>query len=336
MRRDSIFAVGVASMGIVGGCARTATPAAETKTEVLPASASIGLAAGVTSLTSLVGSSRVAAGLADGHIAIWNARDAAPEATLLPHGKQVLAVGSNGDGSHVWSIASDGTLVRTRIGGGAAAATLHLDLGAAATRAAAFSSDGSTLLTGGEFGEVRVFDTASGTLKHVLRAHRTELQSIALRPGSLIAATASAESDLRIWNTSTSGEITSVDGDSSLFALAFSPRDGTLAAGGVDRRLTLRDAQTFAAVGELALPPPRMVASLAWSLDGRFIAIGDIDDKTLSKGSIEIVDAATRAVVARLDTGDVPVSSLAFVGSDPTIVAVVGRELRAWTIPGMR
>jgi WD40 repeat protein len=336
MRRGSSFAMGVASMVIVVGCAPAVTPAAETTIEALPPSASVGLAEDVTSLASLTGSSRVAAGLANGHIAIWNGRDAAPEARLLPHGKQVLAVGPSGDGGRVWSVASDGTLVLTPIGGGAAAATLHLDLGAAATRAAAFSSDGSTLLTGGEFGEVRVFDTASGTLKHVLRGHRTELQSIAVRPGSPIAATASAESDLRIWNTSTSREITSVDGDLSLFALAFSPRDGTLATGGVDRRLTLRDARTFAAVGELALPPPRMVASLAWSPDGRLIAIGDIDDKTLSRGSLEIVNATTRVVIARLDTGDAPVSSLAFVGSDPTIVAVIGRELRAWTIPGMR
>ena len=60
------------------------------------------------------------------------------------------------------------------------------------------------------------------------------------------------------------------------------PLHGDCRAGREDRNLALRDAQTFAAVGELALPPPRMVASL----DGRFIAIGDINNKTLSKGSI--------------------------------------------------
>ena len=124
-------------------------------------------------------------------------------------------------------------------------------------------------------------------------------------------ASASAEADLRIWDTAAGREIGSVDSDLSLFALGFSPRDGTLASGGVDRRLTLRDPSTFKPVGEVALPAPRMVAALAWSPDGRFIALGDIDDETLSKGGIRMIDAASRAVVATLDTGGRPTFGIA-------------------------
>ena len=49
-----------------------------------------------------------------------------------------------------------------------------------------------------------------------------------------------------------------------------------------------------------------MVGTLAWSPDGRFIALGDVDDETLSKGGIQVIDAASRAVVASLETGNVP------------------------------
>ncbi len=212
---------------------------------------------------------------------------------------------------------------------------LKVDLGAAQPRAAAFSADGSFVVTGGEFGEIRVFDTASGALRHQLRGHRTELQFLAVRPGSAIVASASAEADLRIWNTSAGREIGSVDGLLSLFALGFSPRDGTLASGGVDRRLTLRHPTTFRPAGELALQAPRMVATLAWSPDGRFIALGDLDDETLSKGGVQVVDVGRRAVVAGLDTGGAPAGTLVFVNTG-MVVATVGRDLRAWTVTAVR
>ena len=267
---------------------------------------------------------------------MWNGRDTAPAVVLKPHAARVLAVGSTADGREVWSVARDGSLARTMIAPGAQPKSKPVDLGAAPTRAAAFSADGTMLVTGGEFGEIRVFDTASGALRRQLRGHRTELQFIAVRPGSTTVASASAEADLRIWDTATGREIKLVDSDLSVFALAFSPRDGTLASGGVDRRLTLRDSTTFKAVGELALRAPRMVATLAWSQNGRFIALGDIDDETLSKGGIEVVDATSRATVASLDTGRVPADALVFAGDIGMVVGIVGRDLRAWSVGAVK
>jgi WD40 repeat protein len=211
-----------------------------------------------------------------------------------------------------------------------------VDLGAAPTRAAAFSADGSLLVTGGEFGEVRVFDTASSALRQQLRGHRTELQDLAVRPGTTLVASVSAEADLRVWEASSGREVGIVDSELSIFAVAFSPRDGTLASGGVDRRLTLRDPKTFAPVGERALRRPWMVATLAWSGDGRLVAVGDLDDETLSKGSIQLVDATTRAVVASLDTGGVPAARTTFTGAGGLVVAIVGHDLRAWTVAAVK
>ena len=322
------------SAGIAAGCVVAAANAQAPAISVA-ATATITLPANITSVTAINRSSTVAAGLADGQLAVWNGRDKAPAIMLKAHKARVLAVASSADGGEAWSVAADGSLSRTRIASGARPTSRRIDL-EASTTAAAFSADGSMLVAGGEFGEIRVFDTASGALRRKLNGHRTELQALAVRPGSSIVASASAEADLRIWDTAGGREIGRVDGDLSLFALTFSPRDGTLASGGVDRRLTLRDATTFKPVGDLLLKAPRMVGTLAWSPDGRFIALGDIDDETLSKGGIQVVDAASRAVVASLETGNEPADTLVFVGDPGVVVASVGRDLRAWSVAALR
>lgn len=237
----------------------------QTPASLLPSSARVTLPARITSLTAINRSSSVAAGLSDGHVAVWTCGANTAAVMLKPHTARVLAVGSTADGLAVWSVASDASLARTPITPPAQSTARRLDLGAAPTPAAAFSSDGSMLVTGGEFGEIRVFDTTSGALTQQLRGHRTELQYLAVRPGSAILASASAEADLRVWDTGTGREIGHVDGDLSLFALGFSPRDGTLASGGVNRRVTLHDPATFKPLNELTLQAPRMVATLAWS-----------------------------------------------------------------------
>ena len=293
-----------------------------------PPAATVTLPARITSIAAVNGSSSVAVGLADGRVAIWSPETA--PLLLKPHATSVLAVGSTRDGAEVWSFAGDGSLARTPLITGAPPAVRKVDLGAAPTRAATFSADGSTLVTGGEFGDLRVFDTTTGALRHTLRGHRTELEAMAMRPGSAILATASAEADLKVWDTATGRQLLSAETDVSMFAVAFSPSDGTLASGGVDRRVTFRDVATDTATGSIDLKSPKMVASLAWSPDGSRLAIGDLDDATLSKGGLRIVNADTRLVVADLETGGVPPFGLTFVGDGRLLVAVVGDGLRAW------
>ena len=225
---------------------------------------------------------------------------------LAAHKARVLAVGAAPDGRRVLSVASDGTLAETPIAKGAAGRTRRVELGPAPTRAAVFSPDGARLITGGEFGDVRVYDVESGRLRQTLRGHRNEIQDLAVRPQSMTLASAGADADIRVWDGATGRQTAVVDGDLSAFAVAFSPRDGMLASGGSDRRATLSNPGTFAPVGVFALAAPKMVATLAWSPDGRWLAIGDIDDLTLSKGGLQVIDASSRALVATLATGDVP------------------------------
>ena len=293
--------------------------------------AKVTLSAEIISLASLSGSPHVAAALADGQVVLWNGRDPEPGLTLKPHSTRVLAVSATADGQGIWSVAADGSLGRTALTRDAQAVVKRLETGKAPLRAAVFSFDGALVITGGDRGEILVFDTATGALKHRLQGHRTELHFLAMRPESLILASASAEADLRVWNLATGREVLSVDSDVAFFALAFSPRDGTLASGGVNRRLTLHDPQTMKPTGTLVLQKPRMVTALAWSPDGDTIALGDLDDETLTKGGLQIVDAGSRTVRAHLETGGAPVSAITFVRGS-VVIAALGRDLRTWEL----
>jgi WD40 repeat protein len=293
-------------------------------------SVSLKLPADVAALEA-IGGSRVAAGLGDGQIAIWNGNDAAPAQLLKLHATRVLAVGATADGRDLLSLSADGVLARTGLATPDAPVTQKIDAGAVRIVAAAFSSNGSMLVTGGAFGELRVFDIASAALKHRLHRHRTEIQCLAIRPGGSTIASASAEADLRIWDGTSGRELQALVGDLSLFAVRFSPRDGTLASGGVDRRLTLREPSAFKTVGELALKAPQLVATLAWSPDGALIALGDIDDATLSKGGLRVLNATDRAVVATLEIPG-PASNLVFV-SARLLIGSGGPFLASWTTP---
>lgn len=296
----------------------------------IASSVTVTMTADLTSL-AVVDDSRVAAGLDDGRVAIWNGRDSTT-VDVTAHKAKVLAVGATSDRQRVLSIASDGSMVESPIVQGGAGRTSRVDLGKAPTRAATFSPDGLRLVTGGEFGDVRVYDVESGKLRRELRGHRTEIQDLAVRPQSALIASAGADADVRIWDGSSGRAAGFVENDVSMFAAAFSPRDGTLATGGVDRRVTFRDPKNFAALGVITLTAPKMISTLAWSPDGRWLAIGDLDDETLSKGGLQVVDAATRAVVARLETGNVPAGRIVFFADGTRLAAIMGRELRAWNL----
>ncbi len=293
-------------------------------------SASLALRQQVTCLAGLSNTSLVIAGLANGHVVLWNARDKTPTATMTPHTARVLAVGGAATGHDVLSVAVDGTVVQSPRDANAARTVARLEFGAPAPRCGVFSSDGAWLVIGGEFGDIRVYDARSGAFARELRGHRAEIMDLAVRPGASLLASAAADADLRVWDLAAGTQTGFVDSDLTTFAVAFSPADGTLATGGTDRRLTLRDPKTMATIGVFEVPAPKIIGRLAWSPDGRFTAVGDVDDETLRKGGLQIVDAATRRSVAVLETGNARAGLLAFI--DGRVVAQIDRELRAWDV----
>jgi hypothetical protein len=69
-----------------------------------------------------------------------------------------------------------------------------------------FAEDGSLLLTGGDDGRVRVWNS-DGTLRAALDGHRGGISGLALRPGGRWLLSASADRTVRMWDLSTKKEV---------------------------------------------------------------------------------------------------------------------------------
>jgi WD40 repeat protein len=318
--------------GLIAACARESVtpPAPAAVREPIASSRTVTLPVEITAIENGGSARSVVIGLSDGRVGVWNGRDAAP-ALHKAHGDRVIAVGLAAGGLDVLSLSSKGRMSRTAVVDGVTKELARVDLGTAPTSASVFSFDGSLLLTGNRPGEIRIFDVSSGTRRQLLAGHRAGMYALALQPGTQVLASAAADADLRIWDLSTGLQLHLADNDLSMLTATFNPRDGSLAAGGTDRRITLRSAGEWKAQTLFSVPAPEIVNALAWSPDADTIAVASVDETSLAKGWLRATDPVSQSVVAHFDTGNEPAWWVAFLDDD-TVVANVGRDLRVWNV----
>src|SRR5262249_8067630 len=91
-------------------------------------------------------------------------------------------------------------------------------------RSAAFSPDGSRIVTASHDGTARAWDTATGKEIAVLRGHESAVYSAAFSPDGSRIVTASSDGTARIWDAATGKEIAVLRGHEGLVdSAAFSP-----------------------------------------------------------------------------------------------------------------
>lgn len=151
----------------------------------------------------------------------------------------------------------------------------------------AFSPDGSRLVTGGENGEIRVFDLDRRVAERQLPAeHAAKVFALAFSPSGQTLASGSFDGQVRLWNTDYSVPPRPFNGHTGgVFALAFDPTGKILASGGGDDAIRLSNVGTGQEIKTL-----EGIAALGFSVDfspdGRLLAIGR-EDKTIQIWNVE-------------------------------------------------
>ncbi len=139
----------------------------------------------------------LAAGDADGHTYVWDARTSSVRRVLHDHTDRVKALAFSPDGRWLASGSSD-TTVRVRDTDLAAAPAIF-NAEAGFVEALAFTSDSQTLAVGTIDGVVKFWNVRARREVTALEAHRSMVSSIAFSPDSRTMATVCVDQTMRLW-----------------------------------------------------------------------------------------------------------------------------------------
>ncbi|VFQ62806.1 unnamed protein product [Cuscuta campestris] len=177
------------------------------------------------------------------------------------------------------------------------------------------------LLTGGLDETVRLWDPERYTSVRTNTGHCLGVVSVATHPTRRIAASASIDSFIRVFDVDSNLTIATLEAPpSEVWQLSFNPEGSALAAaGGGSLSIKLWDTAQWQHIIDLSIPRPetskssseksgtkKFVLSVAWSPDGRLIACGSMD------GTISVFDVPRGKFLHFLEGHCMPVRSLAF------------------------
>ena len=191
---------------------------------------------------------------------------------------------------------------------------------------AAWSPDGSRIVTASQDGTARIWNAKSGAPLAVLKGHTGSVNSAAWSPDGTRIATASKDNTARIWDAQ-SGAPLAVQGNTGLVnsaAAARSPDETRFATASQDNTAGIWDAQSGAPLAMLKGHTGQVI-SVAWSPDGTRLATTSWD------GTARIWDAQSGASLAVLKGHTDQVRSAAW-SPDGTRIATTSRDgtARIW------
>lgn len=203
--------------------------------------------------------------------------------------------------------------------------------------AIAISPDGA-MLASEHRGKVKLWDVATGANTATFEGRRPHLTgpgaaSVAFSPpDGAVLAVRNGSPSVKLWNLSTGDNYADLehDGDTEVYAMAFSPTGTRLVTGSGDGMVKLWDVATGNLVETLERVPG-WVGGVAYSPDGTTLAIRDG-----YSGTIKLFDVKTWRSVATIDyaAGRIGYSGryIAFSPDGATLAFAVHRSLILWDV----
>jgi eukaryotic-like serine/threonine-protein kinase len=190
---------------------------------------------------------------------------------------------------------------------------------------AAYSPDGTRIVTASHDKTARIWDAHTGVELAVLSGHGDIVYSAAYSPDGTHIVTASDDRTARIWDAHTSVQLAVLSGHNDrIWSAAFSPDGTSIVTASSDKTARIWDARTGAQIAVLSGHDGR-VYSAAYSPDGTRIVTASYDR------TARIWDARSGKELSRIPIADVYVRSAAYSPDGNHIVTGSGdHAARIW------
>lgn len=191
------------------------------------------------------------------------------------------------------------------------------------------SPDGNLVACGLYNGDILIFEFATQRQVARLIGHTNKTESIEFSSDGKRLASASGDNTARLWDIESQREIIRMEHPLAVHSVAFAPVGNLLATASFDRMVRFWSAESGVQLGEIE-GHRRLVASLAFSRDGRFLGTGSHDQVRLWR----LNDVHSRSQLSGHLSGK-PIDWIEF-SPDGSLLAMHGdhrdKRLRLWNM----